>query len=157
MQCGKRVRGDWCASSHLSGKVTATSDIPIIMVKVGGRSFRALVDTGCTNSMIRGSHGEVVSGCTSVSAFDGSQVQCRGTVRVTCDVRGRELVIDMIVVETLIKGIDIVLGLDVINELGGVHIHGMAVKFGSESVCAIGQQVGTDQLYDGKLSKNIAV
>ena len=66
----------------------AHTALPIIEVLVGGggRAVRALVDTGCTTTMVRSSLvGERV-GESWMSALDGRKVRCGGERPVNLEV-----------------------------------------------------------------------
>ena len=67
-----------------------------------------------------------------VTAFDGSKVICKGNGTVTIDVCGKMCHSEVIVVDNLLRGIDVVLGMDVINKLGGVMVTGSEIQFGSQ-------------------------
>ena len=106
-------------------------EMPVLLVKNNGYFRRALVDTGCTTTVV---HSTVVADCrsssSSVIAFDGNAIQCkrRGGLEITV---GEEIItVDAIIVESIVKGVDIVLGLDAITQLGGVTIHNGMIKFG---------------------------
>ena len=99
-------------------------EMPVVLVKINGCFRRALVDNGCTTTIV---HSTVVaerrSSSSSVIAFDGSVIQYkrRGGLEITV---GEEITtVDAIVVERIVKGVDIVLGLAAVTQLGGVTIH----------------------------------
>ena len=96
---------------------------------VNGREARALVDTGCTTTMIHDRFAEVVSGVAIVSAFDGRQVRCKGASNVEITVAGKKMNQDVTVVSEMVEGFDLVLGMDVIAALGGVEVSGSKVQF----------------------------
>ena len=121
----------------------ATKNLPVVMVRKDGRALKALVDTGCTNSMVWSQHVEGNLGWTNVTAFDGSEIKCKGLAMITITVRGIEVTTKMVVAEQLIEGIDFVIGMDVIKDMGGVEVGDGFVKFGCEEVCAVGQLVGS--------------
>ena len=112
-------------------------EMPVVLVKINGYFRRALVDTGCTTTIV---HSTVVAECrnssSSVIAFDGSVIQCkrRGGLEITV---GEVIItVDAIVVERIVKGVDIVLDLDAITQLGGVTIHNGMIKFGHVQITA---------------------
>ena len=81
----------------------------------GGREVRALVDTGCTTTMVRFNLvGERV-GESWMSAFDGRKMRCGRERPVNLEVRGTPVEVSAVAIEHL----DVVLGMDVIEQLGG--------------------------------------
>ena len=118
-------------SPCLVGKV-GIGRLPIRKVFVGQDSICALVDTGCSDSMVRQKlvRGSGTSG--TVVAFDGRPVTSLGRARVGVRVGELVLELNMIVVEGMIEGIDMVLGMDAIERLGGVYVINGEVQFGHE-------------------------
>ena len=55
-------------------------------------------------------------------AVDGREIICEGERNVELTVQGTQLGIKAIVLRRLIDGIDVVLGMDVISQMGGVVI-----------------------------------
>ena len=93
--------------------------LPIIEVRVEGREVRALVDTGCTTTMVRSSLvGERV-GENWMSAFDGRKVRCGGERPMNLEVRGTPVEVSAVAIEHLVGDLDVVLGMDAIEQLGG--------------------------------------
>ena len=107
----------------------ARSKMPVISVVVNGREARALVDTGCTTTMVHNRFADVVSGEAVVSAFDGRQVRCKWASNVEITVAGKKMNQEVTVVSEMVKGFDMVLGMDVIAALGGVEVSGSKVQF----------------------------
>ena len=48
--------------------------------------------------------------------------------------------VEMIVVEKLLGGVDVVVGMDIINEMDGVSIQQNKVTWGIETCCAVGEE-----------------
>ena len=67
-----------------------------------------------------------------VTAFNDVGVKCRGWCKVKLLVRGTEVVVEAILTEHLVAGIQVVLGMDIINKLGGVSIMGGRRKIWTE-------------------------
>ena len=59
----------------------AALKVPVISVLVNNRQAKALVDTGCTTTMVHERFSEGLSGEAVVSAFDGRKVRCKGTTK----------------------------------------------------------------------------
>ena len=109
--------------------------VPVINVVVNGRDARALVDTGCTTTMVHERFAGGVSGEAMVSAFDGRKVRCKGASKVEMVVAGDKMEREVTVVSEMVDGVDLVLGMDVIEALGGVKVWGNRVQFGN--ICAV--------------------
>ena len=110
-------------------------DVPVIMAEVNGNQVRALVDTGCTNSMVTQRVAGRVHGEKEMVAFDGRRVRCKGTSTARVRVGDETMQLQVTVAEQLVGGVDLVLGMDVISMLGGVRVQKNTVCFG-ETVCA---------------------
>ncbi len=112
---------------------------------VGGHPLRALVDTGCTASFLSSA---VVSrlqlrtrSCrNTIHMLDGATSNCNEVVWVRVAVGAQVVPVKCIVGKNLVAGCDAILGLDVINALGGVTVKGEHVEFANgeneECVCA---------------------
>ena len=108
----------------------AHTALPIIEVLVGGREVRELVDMGCTTTMVRSSLvGERV-GESWMSVFDGRKVRCGGERPVNLEVRGTPVEVSAVAIEHLVGDLDVVLGMDAIEQLGGVMVRNDGVNFG---------------------------
>ena len=111
----------------------AHTDLPIIEVLVGGgRAVRALVDTGCTTTMVRFSLVAERLGESWMSAFDERKVRCGGERPVNLEVGGTPVEVSAVAIEHLVGDLDVVLGMDVIEQLGGVMVRNGGVDFGVE-------------------------
>lgn len=124
---GKRQRGGVCAGSLPRRSLTA---LPTVNITVRDRRVNALVDTGCSRTIVAPylSEGSRGSKC-DVVAVDGSRVRCLGESVVSAIVAGVPVRMDCIVAARLVEGVDVILGMDVINELGGVSVHNGHVEF----------------------------
>ena len=109
--------------------------VPVINVTVNGREAKALVDMGCTTTMVHERLTDSVSGEAIVSAFDGREVRCKGSSEVGMVVAGESMKREVTVVSDMVEGVDLVLGMDIIEVLGGVKIWGNKVQFGN--LCAV--------------------
>ena len=118
------------------------------MVFVDGIKRVALVDSGCTSTMVKAGIVRECDGNSSIIAFDGSEVACVGSSKATLAICGQELDSVVLVVEKLVAGYEIVLGMDIIMKLGGLHIDkcgnvvfGAGFKGGTvHDLCAVSQQ-----------------
>ena len=119
------TRRGCCASSHpVIGRRAHMSSgrLPVIEVDMGGVVVNVLVDTGCTMRKVRA---HLIRECerdekeTYMVAFDGRQVRCCGTCRVKLVVSESQVEVHAVVVDEVVEGIDMVMGIDVIDRLGG--------------------------------------
>lgn len=121
---------------------------------VDGELRRALVDTGCSRSIIAdkgGSHSN--NSCMrrqeKVIMMNGDVAVCETSRFVQMVVNERQISLDCLV-SRLVPGYDMLLGMDAINQLGGVYVSdgGRSVRFGSLEfpVCGVsGSTRATDE------------
>lgn len=126
-----------CCTGNSSTSTTRTviRKTPIIITKVNGISVRTLVDSGCTTSMIRRKRAKGESmgkRVTKVMAFDGSVIECSEEEVMTVNYNNINIRLKIIATENLLSGVDFILGMDGIEEMGGVSIKNNKVKFGKE-------------------------
>ena len=95
--------------------------------------MRALVDTGCTTTMVRSSLVGDRVGESWMSAFDGRKVRCGGERPVNLEVVGTPVVVSAVAIEHLVGDLDVILGMDVIEQLGSVTIRSNGVDFGQDN------------------------
>ena len=91
----------------------------------------ALVDTGCSTAVVRTKLAKNISGKCHMAAFDGRIVDCQGTSIVDLEVNGISLKINAVVLDDIVNNIDVVMGMEVIDQLGGVKIDKNGIQFGS--------------------------
>ena len=103
---------------------------------MGGTIARGLVDTGCTTTLVSSQLVADCKGESYISAFDGREVKCRGTCWVNLVVAGIPLNVKVVVTDSMIGEIDLVLGNDVIDRLGGVTVKSGKVQFGAKCLMA---------------------
>ena len=94
-----------------------------------GRLTKALVDTGCSKTIVTSRLAGFGGSRSSVIAVDGSRVQCLGQATVSLVVVGEILRVSCIVAKRLLDEVDVILGMDVIERLGGVTVRGGKVRF----------------------------
>ena len=109
---------------------------------MGDKAVRALVDTGCSTTVVASRLVDTCEGASSLVAFDGREVECRGRSRVELKVAGVALSVRVIVADNILSGIDVVMGMDVIVRLGGVTVGEGAVAFGRASCAAVTEPGG---------------
>ena len=76
------------------------------------------------------------SRCGTVKAVNGRDIKCKRARQVEIKVRGVRVKVEAILMNHIIDGIDIIIGTDIINEMGGVTIKEAEVKFGDVH-CAV--------------------
>jgi len=125
------------ASCQLEMVKGVLNRVPVVEVVVDKRKVLALIDTGCTRSMVVRSLSHKAAGETSVLAFDGREVRCLGYDKVKVKIGEVSVEGDVRVVETLVGGVEFIVGMDIIDRLGGVTVVGDEVKFGRTGVCGM--------------------
>ena len=98
---------------------------------------------------------ECRSSSSSVIAFDGSAIQCKRRGRPEITVGEEIITVDAIVVESIAKGVDIVLGLDAITQLGGITIHNGMITFGHVQIISTACADPISELADANNACNI--
>ena len=100
--------------------------------------MKALVDSGCFVSIV---HSRLLRNCSGESrllAFNGTEVKCRGKTRMEVIVGDMKITINAIVSDSLFGDTMMLMGMDVINQLGGVTIFRESVIFGKISEIKMG-------------------
>ena len=99
---GKRVEGGCFASSHpFSTSAFQIDKLPRVNVMVNGVMVIALVDTGCSNSLVESDLVERCYGKSNLIAFDGREVESQGHSNVELCVAGQTVRADLMVVERI--------------------------------------------------------
>ena len=76
-----------------------------------------------------------------MSAFDGRKVRCGGERPMNLEVRGTPVEVSAVAIEHLVGDLDVVLGMDAIEQLGGVMVRNDGVDFGVGR-CLVAQNEG---------------
>ena len=98
---------------------------------MNGRKLRALVDSGCTTTLVAPEIAEDWNGKSRITVIDGKDVDCKGISLVKLEVSGMELIMDR-----MVDGIDQVMWIDAVHQLRGVLINGDGVVFRAAK-CAV--------------------
>lgn len=119
--------------------------LPFILLKVNDVTVRALVDTGCEQSVLLESFCRSVGlrpggPARIVSMLNGERTTCGGTVSVKVDVEGKVVQVTGLVSPQLVRDAQMILGMDAIVGLGGVKV-GRGVQFGTRDSCVLGAGV----------------
>ena len=99
---------------------------------------QGLVGTGCSTTIIASDLVKASGGSVSIMAFDGRKVDCEGTSKVELWVCGKPVTVRAVVAKKVIEGIDVVVGMDAIGQLGGVTINRYGVWFGTRPTQSVG-------------------
>ena len=136
---------------------SSLTGVPVINIRLNGQSVQALVDTGCTKSMVRTGLCDKVESETVLVAFDGSEVECKGAARVNVSIGSKSVTQEVLVMDQMVGGIDMVIGMDLMTLLGGVRVSKGQVQFGDICAVAWGEQRKPDiedkdfeAFFDGK-------
>ena len=133
--------GGCCAGSNpVKLSAAAKYKLPVIVVSVAGEAVSALIDTGCSKSIVREKYApQNVKRKSQMVAFDGRLVDCKGNAMVQVELGSSEVAVEMVVTDQLLEGIDLIIGMDVISRVGGVRIQGEEIELGVQK-CAAGVQ-----------------
>ena len=122
---GKRLREVACASDFPA----SVKALPSVSVLVENEKVQAMVDSGCTKTIVARRLARNIHRCGQVIAVDGSLVAC-GMANLEVVVNGIKLVLQCLVLDDMVKDFELILGMDVIKSLGGVRIDEKGVQFG---------------------------
>ncbi|GFO16629.1 cellular nucleic acid-binding protein [Plakobranchus ocellatus] len=92
--------------------------VPLIDVRINGRFYKAMVDTGCTMSLARHDFVTNCVGESTLVAFDGRSVKCRGVAAATLAIGNELLESNVTVVDKIVGDVGVVIGMDIIQRLG---------------------------------------
>ena len=135
---GKRQRGGGISISLLPDQLN-TWKLPSMKVCVDGQECTMLIDSGCSQTLVskavcrfwkRKSAGVLIA--------DGRTLNCRGYGKIKVEA-GQVLTVNIValIVDKQLLGFDLLLGIDVIKDLGGVYLtESVKVRFGGLNRCA---------------------
>ena len=84
----------------------------MIDIRINGKSAKALVDTGCTRTMVREGLTGWATGETVLAAFDGREVKCKGSARAEMSMGEETVSQEVMVMDWIVGGIDMAIGMD---------------------------------------------
>ena len=106
-------------------------------VLVNGVEARGLIDTGCTRSIVKTSLAVRIHFVkTLILAVDGRPASCVGFSRVAISMYGKVVHKKCLVSKSMLEGVDIVLGMDVLGD------YDVRVDHGRLAIAAAGQVPG---------------
>ncbi|XP_047146280.1 uncharacterized protein LOC124819114 [Hydra vulgaris] len=135
LETGKR-KWETSSASCFPRQLTA---LPICSVHVNTYAGKALVDSGCTRTIISNKMAQKEGVCVKRNEFmllavNGELVKTVGEAIVTLMVAGKQLQASVMVLKNVVYGIDAVIGMDIINRCGGVHLYDGRIEFGFVSI-----------------------
>ena len=116
----------------------------IVGVRINQRVGRALVDTGCQQSVVSSRFCERIGTKPYgpqrlVCMLNRETTRCAGHIRVEVEVEGHIIQLMCLVVQDLVCGVDMILGLEGITQLGGMTMdENRNVRFGKGPCVAVG-------------------
>ena len=126
------MKGTVCATSFPESSNQA---LPMMDVRVNGKYVRALIDTGSSQSILsRRLVSEYTTGSGCVFGVSGHAERIVGNAKVDVDIGSKRLRVNCLILNEIIEGIDFIVGMDVIAEMGGVSIKEGEVQFPSEDL-----------------------
>lgn len=135
---GKHPRGEGISTSLLPEQVK-TWKLPTVQVFVNGVECTALVDLGCSQTLVS----KAVCRCwrqeeVGVLTADGRTLKCHGYGKIKLGVEQIQPVnVEVLVVDGQLLGFDLLLGIDAIKVLRGIHLTELGeVHFGNLNTCA---------------------
>ncbi|KAF0297012.1 hypothetical protein FJT64_005559 [Amphibalanus amphitrite] len=128
--------GDRVSASAVSQSVART--LPVVWISVDGRKCRALVDTGCTDTLVHaGACSDWSPRPVNMMTVNGGTLRCLGIAEITVQHRENRASLTALVVPDRPLGMDVVLGMSGIVALGGVCVKmPNGVEFGAAVVPA---------------------
>lgn len=117
--------------------------LPFIRVTIGNRSVKALVDTGCQQSVLVSRLCNEL-GFTSrgpqriVEMLNGNSTRCCGEITVDVFVHGQNVKVKCLMAPLLVCDFQMIIGMDVINTLGGVYVGNDGKVWFGQPHCAVG-------------------
>ena len=133
------------------------AQLPKLLVNANGRQLSALLDSGCTRSIIRPS---VVSGMrlescrNKVVMMNGIQVDCVSSCKLKVTVGHKLVELDCLVMDML-PGYDMLMGMDAMKSLGGVRISEKGEVYLNEDMCLTA--ASEDELKNGGIPRHLEI
>ena len=88
---------------------------------IGGHEVVALVDMGCTTTMVQTHLIRDWKERSDARAFNGRKVKCWGKTNVMLELEGHQLSVEVLVVDQLMPGVKVNLRIGITCQLGGFH------------------------------------
>ncbi len=135
-----------------SGFPVQQAQLPTVWAVIGGRRCKALVDSGCSRTVVASTAVQnlVVSRavCKRIRMMNGDTVECSRAAVVDMEVHGQRVSLDCLVT-TVVPSFDVLLGMDAVCRLGGVHISPNGrTEFGGAQGCVAVTDGGELEIVD---------
>lgn len=141
------MKGDQCASgSPCYAKMAPDEALPRLAVVVNGQRAMALIDTGCTTTLLARNVAKSWSGACTIKTVDGRDAKCLGETTAEVTVQGVIIMLRALVLDHLVGGVDVVLGMKAINQLGGATLREGQVTFGRLGAIGMVGVEGSDKI-----------
>lgn len=127
----RRVRGYCAGNIPLKN---CFSKLPLKKVKLNNEWVFGLADSGCTKSIVTRKFVRNFGGSEDIMGVDGRMVKTRGRGIVIIEINGVKKKLEVLVMDRMMNDIEIILGMDVISEFGGVNIGKNGIVFGVENI-----------------------
>ena len=104
-------------------------------IRVNGKRAKALIDTGCTHSLIckKVVEAKKIGQCSkTILSADAKRMKIDGEVDVIVEINGNRLETKCAVIEKLVPGIDIIVGTDILKYFR------FELHYGKANICATG-------------------
>ena len=143
---GKRDKGREVGTTLSPHKLEEV--LPVMKVKVNGIDQIALVDSGCSSSIVsRMLCWPEARKCTAILMADRKCLLSHDVGSITLTVTNRNpLKINVLVVNSKPLGFDLLLGMDVIKKLGSMHINERGKAHFAEAAHTLGATIELEQL-----------
>ncbi|KAK7073396.1 hypothetical protein SK128_018730 [Halocaridina rubra] len=138
---------------HCQELAIISPDVPkpiLTITHVNKKLAKVLVNIGCSTTVVHSRYMAQCEGDAHIDAFDGGQIRCRGESWLKLSVRGIYLTVRAEMSDNLVDG---ALGVDVIDQLGGVTINCGRVCFGSTGVVLVSQEIDQNAVRDRECAK----
>ena len=113
------------------------ASLPSLQIQINNQQHMALVDTGCSQSLISKHLVGGVTGDTTLLAVDGRLIHNIGEREVEMMVQGRRIKLKCLIMNELLPGYKVILGMDVIRLLGGITIGCDEISFLNSAAVAL--------------------
>lgn len=94
----------------------------------------ALVDTGCSQTILAASCDNMCKDSQIIHTVDGRTISDVREISANISVRGHNLQVKCLAMPRLVGGLKAIVGMDVISKLGGVTVRANEVRFGCDEV-----------------------
>ena len=117
--------------------------LPYITINAHGVRLRALVDTGCQQTIVLQSVSRKLKCVPTgrhvvVKMLNGASTTCSGEVVINVEIGGLKAEAKCLVAPTLVENVEVIMGMDLISCFGGVFVSSDGAAWFGGSQCAVG-------------------